>query len=92
MALRPLLFWTLDEIVSAGLRRAIVVTNPEKPIVEAVARDYGRELVLEFVSQDVPRGLGDALLRAETDAKRVTPCWFGLSPPRRHGPLRSPSR
>lgn len=64
VGLRPLLFWTLDEILSAGLRRAIVVTNPEKPILEAAARDYGRELALEFVSQDVPRGLGDALLRA----------------------------
>jgi UTP--glucose-1-phosphate uridylyltransferase len=64
----PLLYWTLDEAVAAGLRRAIIVTNPEKPLVEAAARDYPRAgvggLELDFVPQDRPAGLGDALLRA----------------------------
>jgi UTP--glucose-1-phosphate uridylyltransferase len=64
VSLRPLLFWTFDEIVAAGVGRAIVVTNPEKPLLESVAREYGPGLVLEFVPQDAPRGLGDALLRA----------------------------
>ena len=60
----PLLFWTLDEAVAAGLQRAIIVTNPEKPLVEAAARDYQGALTIEFVPQDRPAGLGDALLRA----------------------------
>ena len=64
----PLLYWTLDEAVAAGLRRAIIVTNPDKPLVEAAAREYPRAgaggLALEFVPQDRPAGLGDALLRA----------------------------
>jgi UTP-glucose-1-phosphate uridylyltransferase len=64
VGLRPVLFWTLDEIAAAGIRRAIIVTNPEKPALEAVAREYDRALALEFVAQDSPRGLGDALLRA----------------------------
>jgi UTP--glucose-1-phosphate uridylyltransferase len=64
VGLRPLLFWTFDEIVAAGLRRAIGVTNPGKPLLEAVAREYGPALALEFVPQDSPLGLGDALLRA----------------------------
>lgn len=66
--LQPLLYWTLDEAAAAGLRRAIIVTNPEKPMVEAAARDYmeaGRGgIQIEFVPQDRPAGLGDALLRA----------------------------
>ena len=64
VALRPVLHWTLDEAAEAGLLRAIVVTNPHKPVLEAVARSYPGPLELEFVPQDHPRGLGDALLRA----------------------------
>jgi UTP--glucose-1-phosphate uridylyltransferase len=64
VGLRPILHWTLDEAADAGLLRAIVVTNPHKPMLEAAARNYEGPLELEFVPQDHPRGLGDALLRA----------------------------
>ena len=64
VALRPVLHWTLDEAAEAGLLRAIIITNPHKPILEAVARSYPGPLDLEFVPQDHPRGLGDAFLRA----------------------------
>jgi UTP--glucose-1-phosphate uridylyltransferase len=63
VGLRPVLHWTLDEAAGAGLLRAIVVTNPHKPLLEIVARSYEGPLDLEFVPQDHPRGLGDALLR-----------------------------
>jgi UTP--glucose-1-phosphate uridylyltransferase len=63
VALRPVLHWALDEAAGAGLLRVIVVTNPHKPMLEAVARSYTGPLDLEFVPQDHPRGLGDALLR-----------------------------
>jgi len=64
VGLRPILHWTLDEAADAGLLRAIIVTNPHKPMLEAAARNYEGPLELEFVPQDHPRGLGDALLRA----------------------------
>ncbi len=64
VGLRPVLFWTLDEAASAGLTRAIIITNPLKPTLETAARDYRGPLTLEFVPQDQPRGLGDAFLRA----------------------------
>jgi UTP-glucose-1-phosphate uridylyltransferase len=64
VALRPVLHWALDEAAEAGLLRAIIITNPHKPVLEAVARSYPGPLDLEFVPQDHPRGLGDALLRA----------------------------
>ena len=64
VGLRPILHWTLDEAADAGLLRAIIITNPHKPLLEAVARNYEGPLELEFVPQDHPRGLGDALLRA----------------------------
>jgi UTP-glucose-1-phosphate uridylyltransferase len=64
VGLRPILYWALDEAADAGLLRAILVTNPHKPLLEAAARTYEGPLELEFVPQDHPRGLGDALLRA----------------------------
>jgi UTP--glucose-1-phosphate uridylyltransferase len=64
VGLRPILHWTLDEAADAGLLRAIIITNPHKPLLEAAARNYEGPLELEFVPQDHPRGLGDALLRA----------------------------
>jgi UTP-glucose-1-phosphate uridylyltransferase len=63
VALKPVLYWTLDEVADAGLLRVIIVTNPHKPMLEAVARNYPGPLELEFVPQDHPRGLGDAFLR-----------------------------
>jgi UTP--glucose-1-phosphate uridylyltransferase len=63
VALRPVLYWTLDEAADAGLLRAIIVTNPHRPMLEAAARQYQGAIELEFVPQDHPRGLGDALLR-----------------------------
>ena len=64
VGLKPVLYWTLDEAAAAGLLRAIIITNPHKPILETVARNYPGPLELEFVPQDHPRGLGDAFLRA----------------------------
>jgi UTP-glucose-1-phosphate uridylyltransferase len=64
VSLKPVLYWTLDEAADAGLLRAIIITNPHKPMLEAVARNYPGPLELEFVPQDHPRGLGDAFLRA----------------------------
>jgi UTP-glucose-1-phosphate uridylyltransferase len=64
VGLKPVLYWTLDEAADAGLLRAIIITNPHKPMLEAVARNYQGPLELEFVPQNQPRGLGDAFLRA----------------------------
>jgi UTP-glucose-1-phosphate uridylyltransferase len=64
VGLRPILYWALDEAADAGLLRAIIITNPHKPVLEAAARNYEGPLELEFIPQDHPRGLGDALLRA----------------------------
>jgi UTP-glucose-1-phosphate uridylyltransferase len=64
VGLRPILYWALDEAADAGLLRAIIITNPHKPMLEAAARNYEGPLELEFVPQDHPHGLGDALLRA----------------------------
>lgn len=65
VSLVPLLHWTLAEVADADLQRAIVVTNPAKPILGEVARAFERPgFRVELVSQDRPAGLGDAMLRA----------------------------
>src|SRR5205814_6963793 len=65
VSLSPLIHWALAEAAGAGLARAIVVTNPAKPILGEVARAFGdAALRVEEVSQERPAGLGDAMLRA----------------------------
>jgi UTP--glucose-1-phosphate uridylyltransferase len=67
VGLRPLIHWVLSEVAEAGLRRAIVVTNPAKPALADVARECGRAgLEVLLVSQDHPAGLGDAILRTRS--------------------------
>lgn len=64
VSLVPLIHWTLAEAAGAGLARAIVVTNPAKPILGEVARQFRRPgFEVDLVSQDRPAGLGDAMLR-----------------------------
>jgi UTP-glucose-1-phosphate uridylyltransferase len=64
VGLRPILYWALDEIAGAGLQRAVLITSPLKPALEAAARTWQGPLELEFVQQQRPRGLGDAFLHA----------------------------
>ena len=52
VALRPVLHWALDEAAEAGLLRAIIITNPHKPVLEAVARSYPGPLDLEWCVAD----------------------------------------
>jgi UTP--glucose-1-phosphate uridylyltransferase len=68
VGLTPLIHWTLAEAADAGLTRAIVVTNPAKPLLGEVALDFqpSSELRVVLVSQDRPAGLGDALMRARS--------------------------
>lgn len=65
VSLLPLIHWALAEALGAGLTRAILVTNPAKPILGQVARHFQRPgFAVELVSQERPAGLGDAMLRA----------------------------
>jgi UTP--glucose-1-phosphate uridylyltransferase len=66
VALTPLIHWALSEAANAGLARAIVVTNPAKPILGDVAREFmmRSDLQVVLVSQDRPAGLGDAMMQA----------------------------
>ena len=64
VGLKPVLYWTLDEVASAGLQRAVIITNPRKPMLESAARQWQGPLELEFVPQTEAKGLGHALVCA----------------------------
>ncbi|HET7789252.1 MAG TPA: sugar phosphate nucleotidyltransferase [Gemmatimonadales bacterium] len=62
---KPLLQWTLEEAAAAGLRRAVVVTSPDKPQLARFLADRPvAGLSVGVALQPEPRGLGDAITRA----------------------------
>ena len=66
VASKPLLQWTLDEAIAAGLERVVVVTSPSKPQIASYLtarppRSARGRLSIALVVQPQPRGLGDAV-------------------------------
>ncbi|MCY3414828.1 MAG: sugar nucleotidyltransferase [Candidatus Heimdallarchaeota archaeon] len=67
---RPMIFYPLQSIYNAGIRSAIVVlggakTDQVREMVILIRDQYFNDLMIEFVNQGDPRGLGDGLLCAE---------------------------
>src|SRR5690242_3622064 len=67
---KPLLQWTLEEAAAADLRRAVVVTSPEKQarIAAHLAARPADRLTADIVVQSHPLGLGDAISCARAAA------------------------
>src|SRR4051812_50084524 len=64
IGLKPVLYWTLDEAAAAGLLRAIIITNPHKPMLEAAVPNYPGTPEGEVAAHDHPPGLRGAFFRA----------------------------
>ena len=63
---RPAVQYVLEELVLAGVERVLLVTSPRKPMIQEYFEAEpisGVEIV--YASQPQPRGLADALRRAE---------------------------
>ena len=66
---KPVLQYAIDEAIAAGIERIIIVTAPGKESIEryiksSAGQDNGQAdgaPVIEFVVQEVARGLGDAI-------------------------------
>ncbi len=59
---KPLLQWTLEEAVTAGIERAVIVTSPDKPqIPEFLSAHPTVRPSVAVAVQPEPRGLGDAI-------------------------------
>jgi len=66
---RPLLHHALDEVAGAGFDGAVIVVAPwKRPLFEAYLEAAGSPLPVEMVVQEVPAGIGDAVLRASRSA------------------------
>ncbi len=80
---RPLLEHQLQSYAEAGFRRMVVVANPgnrerieaviEAVIVRGGRADVGAGVELRVVTQEEPRGMGDALLALRPLLLRQTP-------------------
>jgi UTP--glucose-1-phosphate uridylyltransferase len=60
----PVLDFAIAEARDAGVETFVFVTSEAKPEIEAYVRARFPDLAAEFVMQDVPKGLGHAVLRA----------------------------
>lgn len=69
VGLRPMIDWTIDEALDAGVGAIIVIVAPDQPQVTAhveariATPEWPREVELHLVEQPRPAGLGDALIR-----------------------------
>ena len=67
---KPMIDYALEEALSAGIKRVIVVLSPDKPLLQQYLRrssdgeasEAFSQLTLEFVYQPEPLGVADAVL------------------------------
>jgi len=62
---KPVVQHIVDELVANGIDRIVFVTAPGKEAIEALFLGEYPGVRFDSVVQEVPRGLGDAVLRAE---------------------------
>ncbi len=74
VANRPILFFVLDQVAAAGIRDVGVIIAPETgaTIQEAVGDGHRWGIHVEYILQNAPNGLADAV-RAATDYLRDAP-------------------
>ena len=58
---KPLIDYTVDQFIQAGIRKFIIVINPQSEIIIDYFRKKSVGVDIIFVFQSEPRGMGDAL-------------------------------
>ncbi len=61
---KPIILWTIESLMKAGIRDFVIVQNPKKD-VEKVLKSYSIDANIEFVIQEEPLGMGDAVMKTE---------------------------
>ncbi len=61
---RPLVWYTIESLKRAGIKKVIVVQGPKKDIEEELNK-YDLGMGIRYVVQESPRGMGDALFRTK---------------------------
>lgn len=62
---KPLIWYTIDALSEAGIKKIIVIQGPKRDIEEELKKYDLAAKNIQYVVQPVPSGIGDALLRAK---------------------------
>jgi bifunctional UDP-N-acetylglucosamine pyrophosphorylase/glucosamine-1-phosphate N-acetyltransferase len=63
---RPIIAHTIEALARAQIREIVIVQSPERSIEAQLGDGASFDVQLSYVVQPEPRGMGDALLRAES--------------------------
>ena len=66
---KPLIQWTIEGLKKAGIQEIIVVQAPDGAIERQLGNGSQLGVKLHYVIQPEPKGMGEALLRAESSIK-----------------------
>jgi len=61
---RPLIWYTIESLKKAGIKDIIIVQGPKKDVEEEL-RNYNLGIGIKYVIQPEPKGMGDAVMKAE---------------------------
>jgi len=62
---RPLIWYTIESLKKAGVKDIIIIQGPQKEIEEGL-KEYQFDIDIKYVVQPEPKGMGDAILKAES--------------------------
>jgi dTDP-glucose pyrophosphorylase len=71
---KPFLYWVIEPILKAGIRRVLIVVNENDDTISRLAQVlFGRRLDLEIVTPDKDCGVGYSVLTAAKKLKKNSP-------------------
>ena len=65
MANKPILFYTIEDVIEAGAKDIGIILGPNKDQVMDSVKSVQWDANIEFIYQDAPRGLAHTILISE---------------------------
>jgi len=65
VANKPILFYAIDDIIAAGVHEIGIIVGPNRDQVERTVKSREWDADIQFIYQDVPRGLAHTVLISE---------------------------
>jgi len=67
---KPLIWWTINSLVKAGIKDIIIVISPDSSIEKEIGRGKNMSANVSYVIQEKPVGTGNAILQAKDKINR----------------------
>lgn len=67
---RPALFWVLDGLIAAGIRRVVIVTGYLAEQIVAALDEYADRMDIRYVHQDEQKGTGHAMALTRKEVRQ----------------------